>query len=142
MAFRPRKMKINQIIEKIIAITDTIHKSDENDKYRVWIYISDYGKRRNVQQGRNYEYCSLNYNFGKGSSYFQKEENLINFSKNSNPKQIGIRYTISNPGSKSISYWTKKGNDVNHKDAQLIQNPEKVVEKFSEFIENSLKVLD
>jgi len=31
---------------------------------------------------------------------------------------------------------------VNHKDAQLIQNPEKVVEKFSEFIENSLKVLD
>jgi len=144
MAFKPRKMKIEQIIDKIMKITDAVNKSNDNnkDRDRVWIYVSNYGKRRNVQQGRNYEYCSLNYNLAKGPSYFKEKKNLIHFSKNANPKQIGVRYTISNPGSRSKSYWTKSGNNVNHEDAQLIQNPEKVVEKFAKFIKNALKVLN
>jgi len=139
-AFRPNKKKLEEVISKIIKIVDAI-KQYPNNNLQTWLYISNYGKRRNVQSGRNYDYCTLNYNCGKGPEYFQEQQNLFRFAKSIKPKQIGVRYSISNPGSKSNTYWKGSGSDVNHIDADLLKNPEKVVNKFIEFLKISLDIL-
>jgi len=139
-AFKPKKKKLEDVLIKLIKIVDRIKQIQNND-LQTWIYISNYGKRRNVQSGRNYEYCTFNYNCGKGPKYFHEAQNLFNFAKSIEPKQIGIRYSISNPGSRSNTYWGGDGNDVNHIDADLLKNPEKVVNKFIEFVKISLDII-
>jgi len=141
MAFKPSRNSIKNIIEKILCIVESLKKIDQNDEFRLWIYISNYGKRRNAQSGKNYEYCTLNCNIGKRPKYFQNPLNLINFAKSVYPKQIGIKYSISNPGSKSKSYWQKSGTDINHLDAVILKDPEEVVKRFFQFIKISNKVI-
>ena len=138
LAFKPNKHTIDNIIEQIIHLGETFEKLDQN---RIWIYFTNYGKRRKVQSGRDYEYSAFNYNIGRAQITAKDFKNLISAAKVIFPKQIGIKLAISNPGSKSTAYWSGNGSDINSQDAMLLQNPDKVVEKFCEFIKKSNSVI-
>jgi len=134
LAFNPNKGDMVTVIQKLMQIGND---QKDNNKLRTWVYITNYGKRRNVQMGKDYEYCCLNCNLGKGPSEFS--EFLVKFAESSGPKQIGIRYSISNPGSKSKTYWDESGPDVNHEDAEILKDPDEVVNRFVCFLKQAME---
>ncbi len=138
LAFDPRKKDIPVVIGKLLLIVKKMQEEDKNNSFRLWINISNYGKRRDVQRGRDYEYCVFNCNVEKSPNIFLDKDELISLSKSILPKQIAIKYSIANPGSNSTYWYKDDGNDVNHQDATILQNPEEVVRRFADFMNISL----
>lgn len=137
MAFDPKQKNFKAIFEKILEVANDL---EEHDKLRTWVSIRKYGKRVIAQKGRDYDYCSLNYNVGEGSSFFKNTQNLIDFAKSIKPKQIGMKFSISSPGS-NAKHWNADGKNINYQDAELLKNPVNIVDKFSSFINLSLDKL-
>lgn len=137
LAFDPKQKNFKAIFEKILEVANDL---EEHDKLRTWVSIRKYGKRVIAQKGRDYDYCSLNYNVGEGSSFFKNTQNLIDFAKSIKPKQIGMKFSISSPGS-NAKHWNADGKNINYQDAELLKNPVKIVDKFSSFINLSLDKL-
>ncbi|MFX1452611.1 MAG: hypothetical protein ACFFCM_17370 [Promethearchaeota archaeon] len=131
-AFEPKKSDLSKIVNIIENISKDLKEID--DKFRTYIYAINYGKRTKAQQGIDYEYEMLTYNLEKSSNYFKNYENLVKYAEVTTPKHVGIKYVISNPGSKSISYWKGEGESINHRDAKFLKNPRKIVEKFVDIL--------
>ncbi|MBC8548755.1 MAG: hypothetical protein H8D23_03805 [Candidatus Brocadiales bacterium] len=137
LAFRPGK-RLPEAVDLIESLKRSIEKEGGFEALRTWIYASNYGKRRNVQSGRNYDYNVLNFNIAKGSKALNANEDLLTILRKLDVKQIGIRFAISNPGAMSKAYWLSDistPDNVNHADATLLKHPDDLIKKLTWFLQ-------
>jgi hypothetical protein len=145
LAFNPNQRAMKPVLDYLIAMTKTDMFENQQDRLRLWFYITQYGLRRSdAQKGRNYEFCSFNYNIGmKPTKLDNSPDELVKLAKSIEPKQLGLKYIISNPGSgtKKSVYWENYGKGVNYDDARLLRDPEEVIKRFVRFFNLTLDVL-
>lgn len=147
LAWRPLQRDMEEIFRVMRDIYDNLNKED---RWRSYVSIDDYGKRRsNAQKGKDYDYFKIIYNLkniedkqGSNSFFEELEEKAKRLNRGARGvKQVRFRYEIANPKGK---YWSssKEGESINHKDAEILKDPKKAIGKLNKALEMALKRIE
>jgi len=144
MLFNPGKNDYELFRKYLEEYYQAIQENEDNNRElrRSYLQIGNYGKRRDVQQGRDHMYGTLKLCLGSHGGVYEEpdidtvQQQIEELEDMISPKQLAIRYKIANPMG---SYWNegKEDNSINKRDADILRDPEETVDRITSFLERS-----